>query len=148
MTPLILGVKAAAHLFLHAGQCRAALPQQQSRSVVACRQRRRGRETLVKVLPRGRSHVRRGREIDDCFGTLGRRYRKKLSQPSRCAIGPPGLLSLAGGFAHKAPLKGELFVQNAHASHLGQSERWAPSCLSRGSFFTRSPTSFRANRSS
>ena len=69
--------------FLHAGQYRAALPQQRSRSVVACRRRRRGRETLVEVLPRRRIHVRRGREIDDCFGTFGRRYGKRLGQPEQ-----------------------------------------------------------------
>lgn len=44
---------------------------------------RRSRETLVEVLPRGRSHVRRGRKIGDSFGTLGRRYRKKLGDPNR-----------------------------------------------------------------
>jgi hypothetical protein len=44
---------------------------------------RRSRETLVEVLPRGRSHVRRGRKIGDSFGTLGRRYRKKLADPNR-----------------------------------------------------------------
>ena len=45
-------------IFLHAGQYRAALPQQQSRSVVACRRRRRGREAVVKVLPRHTSGPR------------------------------------------------------------------------------------------
>ena len=83
MTLLILGVKVGAHHFLQTGQYRAALPQQQSRSVVACRRRRRGRPALVEVLPRGRSQVRRGREIDDRFGTLGRRYRKKLGEPEQ-----------------------------------------------------------------
>jgi hypothetical protein len=64
----------------HAGQYRAALPQQQSRSVVACRCRRRDRPALVIVLPRGRDHVRRGRELDNCFRTLRRRYRKKFGR--------------------------------------------------------------------
>jgi len=42
-----------------------------------------GRRMPAKVLPRGRSHVRRGRKIGDSFGTLGRRYRKKLGDPNR-----------------------------------------------------------------
>ena len=73
----------------------AALPQRQGRAVVACRRRRRGRPALVEVLPRGRSHVRRGREIDDCFGTLGRRYRKKLGEPEQVRNRAPAFVTKA-----------------------------------------------------
>ena len=45
----------------------------------------RSRETLVEVLPRGRSHVRRGRKIGDSFGTSAGDVAKNLATP----IGPP-----------------------------------------------------------
>src|SRR5262245_3975567 len=57
--------------------------------------RRRGWEALVKVLPGGRGHVRRGREIDDCFRTLRRRYRKKLGEPEQARNRPSALVSKA-----------------------------------------------------
>jgi hypothetical protein len=82
-------------IFLHSRQYRAALPQQQSRSVAACRQRGRGRKTVVIVLPRGRGHVRRGRKIDDCLRTLGRRYCKKLSEPKEARYRTAALVTKA-----------------------------------------------------
>src|ERR1035437_8998374 len=57
-------------LFLHAGQCRTALPEQYSRSVVLGPRRRRSLHLLVKVLSRRFGHVWRGREIDNRFCAL------------------------------------------------------------------------------
>src|SRR5262245_61774495 len=95
MTPLILGVKAAA---LHFPSCRpiaryaATATKQIDRRAPATMV---WSEALVEVLPRGHSHVRRGREIDDCFGTVGRRYRKKLSEPEQVRNRAPALVTKA-----------------------------------------------------
>lgn len=61
-----------AQLFVHAGQCRAALPEQQSSSVVPGPRRRRNRCGSVKVLPRHPGNVWRGGEIDHRFCAVSR----------------------------------------------------------------------------
>jgi hypothetical protein len=58
------------------------LPEQQSRSVVLSRRRRYGWRGLIKVLPRRLGNVWRGREIDNRFRALSRRYREKLGEPN------------------------------------------------------------------
>jgi hypothetical protein len=61
-----------ARLFVHARQCRAALPEQQSSSVVPGPRRRRNRCGSVKVLPRHPGNFWRGGEIDHRFCAVSR----------------------------------------------------------------------------
>ena len=69
-------------LFVHAGQCGATLPEQQSRTVVLGLPRRHSRGAPVEVLARRLGHVWRRCEVDNRFCAHGRRYREKLGEPN------------------------------------------------------------------
>src|ERR1035438_3386640 len=86
-------------LFLHAGQRRAALPEQQGSFVVLGPRRRRNRRGLVKVLSRRIGHGRRRREMDDRLCALIRGYREKLGKPNERRDQTAALVAITRGVA-------------------------------------------------